>query len=107
MEIQQILQIGSAEPEHDGTKNTQRFHNYENHNQEGNGHEAFMGGIVKFGTCSYIINYNFIFEFTYVPDLLEILGFFFGITALTVCVGLLNSRSIVRQSPLTVLRNET
>ena len=49
----------------------------------------------------------FIFEFTYVPDLLEIMGFFFGITALTVCVGLLNSRTIVRQSPLTVLRNET
>jgi putative ABC transport system permease protein len=49
----------------------------------------------------------FIFEFTYIPDLLEIMGFFFGITALTVCIGLLNSRTIVRQSPLTVLRNET
>ena len=48
----------------------------------------------------------FIFEFTYVPNLLEIVGFFFSITALTVCVGLLNSRTIVRQSPLTVLRNE-
>ena len=49
----------------------------------------------------------FIFEFTYVPDLLEIMGFFFGITTITVCIGLLNSRTIVRQSPLTVLRNET
>jgi len=48
----------------------------------------------------------FIFEFTYVPDFLEIMGFFFGITVLTVCIGLLNSRTIVRQSPLTVLRNE-
>jgi putative ABC transport system permease protein len=48
----------------------------------------------------------FIFEFTYVPNLLEIVGFFFSITVLTVCVGLLNSRTIVRQSPLTVLRNE-
>ncbi|MEP5614057.1 MAG: FtsX-like permease family protein [Cyclobacteriaceae bacterium] len=49
---------------------------------------------------------TFVFEFTFVPDLLQIVVIFFVVTFSSVTIGLLNSRNIIRHSPLEVLRNE-
>ncbi len=46
------------------------------------------------------------FEMDFVPDLSPLLPIFLGITALTVSIGMLNSRSIVSRPPLEVLRRE-
>ncbi|MCJ8163583.1 ABC transporter permease [Pontibacter sp. E15-1] len=48
----------------------------------------------------------FSFEMPFIPDLLPLIPVFFGITALTVLIGMLNSRSILNKPPLEVLRRE-
>ncbi|MCX2739361.1 FtsX-like permease family protein [Pontibacter sp. M82] len=48
----------------------------------------------------------FSFEVAFVPDLTPLLPVFAGITALTVFVGMLNSRGILNRPPLEVLRRE-
>jgi putative ABC transport system permease protein len=48
----------------------------------------------------------FVFEFTFIPNLLQGLTIFLGVTSITLGIGLLNSRSIVKNSPLVILRSE-
>ncbi|GAB3531871.1 ABC transporter permease [Pontibacter brevis] len=48
----------------------------------------------------------FSFEVPFVPDLAPLLPIFLGITALTVFIGMLNSRGILNRPPLEVLRRE-
>lgn len=48
----------------------------------------------------------FVFEFTFIPNLVEVVTIFLVVTSASVMVGLLNSRNIIRHSPLEVLRNE-
>jgi len=49
----------------------------------------------------------FSFEMPFVPDLTPLLPVFLGITALTVFIGMLNSRGILNRPPLEVLRRES
>lgn len=49
---------------------------------------------------------TFAFHIPFTPDWLPLLGIFVLITALTVIIGLLNSREVVRKPPLEVLREE-
>lgn len=49
---------------------------------------------------------RFSFEFTFIPDFLQVLIVFLSVTFLTVSIGLLNSRSVVRQSPMEAIRRE-
>jgi putative ABC transport system permease protein len=46
----------------------------------------------------------FVFEFTFIPNLLQTLIIFLGVTSLTVLIGLSNSRSILRRSPVEILQ---
>ncbi len=48
----------------------------------------------------------FSFEVKFVPDLAPLVWVFLGITALTVFIGMLNSRGILNRPPLEVLRRE-
>ncbi len=65
-----------------------------------------LSGIVIAGITTTLLG-KFVFEFTFVPDVLQMLGVSAIITSITVMIGLLNSRDVVRQSPLEVLRNES
>lgn len=49
---------------------------------------------------------RFVFEFTFVPHFGQMAMVGLTITFITVLIGLLNSRDVIRQSPLEVLRNE-
>lgn len=49
---------------------------------------------------------QYVFEFTFVPDFTLMLIVAVAVTTVTVIIGLLNSRNVVRESPLQVLRNE-
>lgn len=49
---------------------------------------------------------KFVFEFTFIPDFSQMIYVGLTITFLTVSIGLLNSRDVISQSPLEVLRNE-
>ncbi len=49
---------------------------------------------------------RFVFEFTFIPNLVQIGIVFVLVTGLSIVIGLLNSRSVVRQSPMEVLRRE-
>ncbi|MDH5609198.1 MAG: hypothetical protein OEY56_06940, partial [Cyclobacteriaceae bacterium] len=49
---------------------------------------------------------HFVFEFTFIPPPGPMIGIFFFVTGVTVMMGLFNSRNIIRQSPLEVLRKE-
>ena len=53
---------------------------------------------------SYLLA-KFVFELDFNLSWWPILGIFLFIVALTVCIGLLNSRDVVKKSPLEVLRN--
>ncbi|MBV6645923.1 MAG: FtsX-like permease family protein [Cyclobacteriaceae bacterium] len=48
----------------------------------------------------------FMFELTFVPNGWQMLIIFFGVALLSVVIGLFNSRDVIRQSPLEVLRRE-
>lgn len=49
---------------------------------------------------------KFVFEITYVPNYLSIFSVFIVITSLTIIIGLLNSRSVINNPPLQVIRKE-
>lgn len=49
---------------------------------------------------------QFLFEFTFVPNPVQIGIVFVAVTGMSVLIGLLNSRGVVRQSPMEVLRRE-
>ncbi len=49
---------------------------------------------------------SFVFEFTFLPDPMKIAVIMTAVTSITVAIGLFNSRDVVRQSPLEVLRRE-
>ena len=66
---------------------------------------ASLTGIVLSLLSSYLLG-RFIFEISFVPDLLPMLFTFLIITGLTVVIGLLNIRSILTRPPLEVLRRE-
>jgi putative ABC transport system permease protein len=48
----------------------------------------------------------FSFDTVLAPDFLVLAGTYVAITALTVVIGLSNSRDVVRKSPLEILRRE-
>lgn len=66
---------------------------------------AAISGIFLAGLFSTLLG-QFVFEFTFIPNLAQIVTVFFLVTGISVTIGLLNSRSVVRQSPLEVLRRE-
>lgn len=49
---------------------------------------------------------KFVYEFTFIPDLSDMVWIGLAMTATTVLIGLFNSRDVIRQSPLEVLRRE-
>lgn len=65
-----------------------------------------LSGIFIAGIATILLG-KFVFEFTFVPDLLQVVMVTLAVASLTVIIGLANSREIVRQSPLEVLRNES
>ena len=71
----------------------------------------FLGGLgaiagLALATLFTTLLGRFVFEFIFVPNLLHMSIIFFVVTFSSVMVGLLNSRNIIRHSPLEVLRNE-
>jgi putative ABC transport system permease protein len=72
---------------------------------------CFLGGL---GAISGIILASlfctllgvFLFEFTFIPNLFQIAIVFFSVTGMSILIGLFNSRGVVRQSPMEVLRRE-
>ncbi|MEO9873088.1 ABC transporter permease [Ekhidna sp.] len=64
-----------------------------------------ISGIFLAGLFSTLLG-QFVFEFTFIPNLSQIGIVFILVTGLSVFIGLLNSRSVVRQSPMEVLRRE-
>ncbi len=66
---------------------------------------AFSGIIIA--VVSSVLLGRFVFEMAYVPDFAGMGIIALAITFTTVIIGLLNSREVVRQSPLAVLRNES
>ncbi len=49
---------------------------------------------------------NFVFEFTFIPNPIHVLIIFLSVSLASIMIGLFNSRSIIRNSPLEVLRKE-
>ena len=49
---------------------------------------------------------HYIFETSFTPEVIPILVVFAAICILTVGIGLLNSRSVIKKSPLEILRQE-
>ena len=74
--------------------------------------EYFMLGSIASiaGLCISIVGSwlmaKFVFEITYVPNYLSIFSVFIVITSLTIVIGLLNSRSVINNPPLQVIRKE-
>ena len=71
----------------------------------------FLGGLGAVAGLALAILFTsllgkFVFEFTFIPNGLQMGIIFLIVTSASIAVGLLNSRNIVRRSPLEVLRNE-
>jgi len=66
---------------------------------------ASIAGLVISMIGSWLLA-KYVFEITYVPNYLAIGGVFFIITSLTIIIGLLNSRSVINNPPLQVIRKE-
>lgn len=64
-----------------------------------------MSGIFLAALFSTLLG-TFMFEFTYIPNPVQIGVVFAVVTSMSVIIGLLNSRNVVRQSPMEVLRRE-
>ena len=64
-----------------------------------------LSGIFLAGLFSTLLG-KFMFDFTFVPDPSQIGIVFVLVTGLSILIGLLNSRSVVRESPMEVLRRE-
>ena len=65
---------------------------------------ALTGTLIAF-TGSWLLA-KFSFDIPFNADLLPAAGIFFAITALTIAVGLLNSRGILNKPPLEILRRD-
>ncbi len=50
---------------------------------------------------------NYVFEFPFVPDPTKIVVILVAVSGISVLIGLINSRDVLRQSPLEVLRRES
>ncbi len=66
---------------------------------------ASLSGIFLAGIFSTLLG-TFVFEFTFIPNPVQIGIVYVMVTSLSVLIGLLNSRNVVRQSPMEVLRRE-
>jgi len=71
----------------------------------------FLGGLasasgIVLGLLASLGLGHFYFDATFSPSLLPMLVIFSSITALTIAIGLVNSRSVINKPPLEVLRNE-
>ncbi|MEQ8581798.1 MAG: FtsX-like permease family protein [Marinoscillum sp.] len=71
----------------------------------------FLGGLgalsgILIAVLTTTLLGKFVFEFTFIPDFSQMILIGLTITVLTVAIGLLNSRDVISQSPLEVLRNE-
>lgn len=64
-----------------------------------------ISGIFLAGLFSTLLG-QFLFEFTFIPNVEQIVIVFLLVTGMSVFIGLLNSRNIVRQSPMEVLRRD-
>ena len=64
-----------------------------------------ISGIFLAGLFSTLLG-QFVFEFTFIPNPQQILFVFLAVTCMSMLIGLLNSRSVIRQSPMEVLRRE-
>ncbi len=71
----------------------------------------FLGGLGAIAGLALAMLFTsllgtFVFEFTFIPNFLQVIAIFLVVTISSVLVGLFNSRNIIRHSPLEVLRNE-
>jgi putative ABC transport system permease protein len=66
---------------------------------------AFTGILLAFAGSWALAKFSFEAEFK--PDLLPVAALFFFVSVLTVIIGLINSRGILSQPPLEVLRQDT
>ncbi|WP_420318247.1 ABC transporter permease [Ekhidna sp.] len=71
----------------------------------------FLGGLgaisgIFLATLFCTLLGQFVFEFTFIPNLLQIGIVFVLVTGMSILIGLMNNRSVVRQSPMEVLRRE-
>lgn len=64
-----------------------------------------FSGILLAAIFSILLS-QFFFEFTFVPDPFQMLLVFLLVTSISVIIGLLNSRRVLRESPMEVLRRE-
>lgn len=71
----------------------------------------FLGGLgalagLALATLFTTLLGRFVFEFTFIPNFVQMSAIFAVVTLSSVMVGLLNSRNVIKHSPLEVLRNE-
>jgi len=66
---------------------------------------ASISGIFLASIFSVLLGV-FVFEFTFIPNPLQMGMVYTMVTGLSILIGLLNSRNVVRQSPMEVLRRE-
>ncbi|HCX20436.1 MAG: ABC transporter permease [Flammeovirgaceae bacterium] len=71
----------------------------------------FLGGLgalsgLLIATIITTLLGKFVFEFVFVPDFTQMIWVTLAVTSMTVLIGLVNSRDVIRQSPLEVLRKE-
>ncbi|WP_424961732.1 ABC transporter permease [Ekhidna sp.] len=64
-----------------------------------------LSGILLAGLFTTLLG-QFVFEFTFIPNASQIGIVFVLVTGMSILIGLLNSRSVVRESPMEVLRRE-
>ena len=64
-----------------------------------------IAGIFLASIFTSLLGY-FVFEFTFTPDFVQTILIFLAVTMITIVVGLINNRNVIRRTPLEVLRNE-
>lgn len=64
-----------------------------------------LSGLLIAGVITTLLG-KFVFEFTFIPNFVEMIWVTLAVTSMTVLIGLVNSRDVIRQSPLEVLRKE-
>ena len=71
----------------------------------------FLGGLgalsgLLIATILTTLLGKFVFEFVFIPNIIQMIWVTLAVTSMTVLIGLMNSRDVIRQSPLEVLRKE-
>lgn len=66
---------------------------------------ATLTGIILAIGCAFLLS-KFVFKIPFQLDFMPALYVFFGVTSLTLLIGMLNSRTVLNHPPLEVLRNE-